>query len=182
MDSIDALELALAVSKTYGFQLRSDDKENRRVFASLRALSQHIEPVSYTHLDVYKRQDLDPAEIERAQAAHDPAALPSYRLAALAAEGYPQVMRGAATGEAMLFAADRISAWSDYFSNQNPLYAISNQIGARAVLERFPHPRGTVLEIGGGGGSGAMALLDSFAAAGATDRIERCLLYTSRCV
>ncbi|MGB2679902.1 MAG: phosphopantetheine-binding protein, partial [Candidatus Competibacter sp.] len=39
LDSIDALELALAISKTYGFQLRSDDKENRRVFASLRALS-----------------------------------------------------------------------------------------------------------------------------------------------
>ena len=43
LDSIDALELALAISKTYGFQLRSDDKENRRVFASVRALSQHIE-------------------------------------------------------------------------------------------------------------------------------------------
>ncbi len=43
LDSIDALELALAISKTYGFQLRSDDKENRRVFASLRALSEHIQ-------------------------------------------------------------------------------------------------------------------------------------------
>jgi acyl carrier protein len=42
LDSIDALELALAISKTYGFQLRSDDKENRRVFASLRTLSAHI--------------------------------------------------------------------------------------------------------------------------------------------
>ncbi|MBS1223606.1 MAG: phosphopantetheine attachment site family protein [Proteobacteria bacterium] len=42
LDSIDALELALAISKTYGFQLRSEDKDNRRIFASLRALSQHI--------------------------------------------------------------------------------------------------------------------------------------------
>ena len=42
LDSIDALELALAISKTYGFQLRSDEKENRQIFASLRALSQHI--------------------------------------------------------------------------------------------------------------------------------------------
>jgi acyl carrier protein len=42
LDSIDALELALAISKTYGFQLRSDDQQNQRVFASLRALSQHI--------------------------------------------------------------------------------------------------------------------------------------------
>lgn len=42
LDSIDALELALAISKAYGFQLRSEDKENRRIFASLRALSEHI--------------------------------------------------------------------------------------------------------------------------------------------
>ena len=42
LDSIDALELALAISKTYGFQLRSEDKDNRRIFASLRALSQHV--------------------------------------------------------------------------------------------------------------------------------------------
>ena len=41
--SIDALELALAVSKQYGFQLRSDSEENRRIFGSLRALSAHIE-------------------------------------------------------------------------------------------------------------------------------------------
>ncbi|MEG3791334.1 phosphopantetheine-binding protein [Lysobacter sp. CCNWLW3] len=43
LDSIDALELALAVSKQYGFQLRSDSEENRRIFGSLRALSAHIE-------------------------------------------------------------------------------------------------------------------------------------------
>jgi acyl carrier protein len=43
LDSIDALELALAISKTHGFQLRSDSEENRRVFASLRALAAHIE-------------------------------------------------------------------------------------------------------------------------------------------
>ncbi len=43
LDSIDALELALAISKAHGFQLRSDSDENRRVFASLRSLSAHIE-------------------------------------------------------------------------------------------------------------------------------------------
>lgn len=43
LDSIDALELALAISKKYGFQLRSDNDENRRIFASLRALSAHVE-------------------------------------------------------------------------------------------------------------------------------------------
>lgn len=43
LDSIDALELALAISKKYGFQLRSDSEENRRIFASLRALAAHIQ-------------------------------------------------------------------------------------------------------------------------------------------
>jgi len=43
LDSIDALELALAISKKHGFQLRSDSDENRRIFASLRALSAHIQ-------------------------------------------------------------------------------------------------------------------------------------------
>ena len=43
LDSIDALELALAISKKYGFQLRSDSDENRRIFGSLRALSAHIQ-------------------------------------------------------------------------------------------------------------------------------------------
>ena len=43
LDSNDALELALAISKRFGFQLRSDNEENRRIFASLRALSAHVE-------------------------------------------------------------------------------------------------------------------------------------------
>ncbi|MGM0672752.1 MULTISPECIES: phosphopantetheine-binding protein [unclassified Thioalkalivibrio] len=43
LDSIDALELALAISRAYGVQIRSDDENNRQIFASLRALSTHIE-------------------------------------------------------------------------------------------------------------------------------------------
>ncbi len=43
LDSIDALELALAISKKYGFQLRSDDPDNTQIFSSLRALSSHID-------------------------------------------------------------------------------------------------------------------------------------------
>jgi acyl carrier protein len=42
LDSIDVLEIALAVSKKYGFQLRSDDPGNSRIFASLRSLAVHI--------------------------------------------------------------------------------------------------------------------------------------------
>jgi acyl carrier protein len=42
LDSIDILELALVVSKRYGFQLRADDEDNLRIFLSLRSLSDYI--------------------------------------------------------------------------------------------------------------------------------------------
>jgi acyl carrier protein len=39
LDSIDMLEIALAISKEYGVELRSED---RKILASLRALATHI--------------------------------------------------------------------------------------------------------------------------------------------
>jgi len=42
LDSIDILEVALVVSQRYGFQLRSDDEDNVRIFASLASLAEHI--------------------------------------------------------------------------------------------------------------------------------------------
>lgn len=42
LDSIDVLEIALVISKRYGFQLRSDNADNTRIFASPRALTAHI--------------------------------------------------------------------------------------------------------------------------------------------
>ena len=42
LDSIDALELAMAITQQYGFQLRSGDSKNRDIFRSLRTLAQHI--------------------------------------------------------------------------------------------------------------------------------------------
>ncbi|HWA12655.1 MAG TPA: phosphopantetheine-binding protein [Burkholderiales bacterium] len=43
LDSIDILEIALAVSRKYGFQLRSDDSDNVKIFSSLRNLNQHVQ-------------------------------------------------------------------------------------------------------------------------------------------
>ena len=43
LDSIDILEIALAVSKRYGVQIRSDDNDNVRIFASLRTLNEHVQ-------------------------------------------------------------------------------------------------------------------------------------------
>jgi acyl carrier protein len=42
LDSIDVLEIALAISKTYGVRLRSDDDNNQKIFSSLRSLNRHI--------------------------------------------------------------------------------------------------------------------------------------------
>jgi acyl carrier protein len=42
LDSIDILEVALVVSKKYGFQLRSDDEDNVKIFHSLGSLAAHI--------------------------------------------------------------------------------------------------------------------------------------------
>ena len=42
LDSIDILEIALAVSKQYGVQLRADSEENGRIFGSLRRLVDYI--------------------------------------------------------------------------------------------------------------------------------------------
>ena len=42
LDSIDILEVALAVSKAYGVKLRTDDDGNRKIFGSLRSLHRHL--------------------------------------------------------------------------------------------------------------------------------------------
>ena len=42
LDSIDALELALAVTQKYAVQLRADDANVKEVFGSLRSLSAYI--------------------------------------------------------------------------------------------------------------------------------------------
>ena len=42
LDSIDALELSLAISQTYGYQLKSSDPDIKAIFSSLRALANAI--------------------------------------------------------------------------------------------------------------------------------------------
>ncbi len=42
LDSIDILEVALEISHRYGFQLRSDDENNQRIFQNLRSLAAHV--------------------------------------------------------------------------------------------------------------------------------------------
>ncbi|PWV64564.1 phosphopantetheine-binding protein [Plasticicumulans acidivorans] len=42
LDSIDILELALVVSKRYGFALRADSEDNVRIFSSLAQLADYV--------------------------------------------------------------------------------------------------------------------------------------------
>jgi acyl carrier protein len=42
LDSIDILEVALLVSRKYGFQLRANDESNVRIFSSLESLALHV--------------------------------------------------------------------------------------------------------------------------------------------
>ena len=43
LDSIDILEVALAVSQQYGVTLHADDENNTEIFASIRSLSDYIQ-------------------------------------------------------------------------------------------------------------------------------------------
>jgi acyl carrier protein len=43
LDSIDALELALAITQKYNVQLRADDANVKEVFYSLRSLSAYVQ-------------------------------------------------------------------------------------------------------------------------------------------
>jgi SAM-dependent methyltransferase len=104
--------------------------------------------------------DLDLREVADAQERHDPSSLASYRMADIVAALYPEVLRGAAGGEETLFAPERIGAWFEYFSNDNLIYAISNRIGALAAERALHGDGGQALELGGGLGSGTVALLE----------------------
>jgi acyl carrier protein len=42
LDSIDALELAMAIDKKFGVRIRADDEQNRQIFASVKNLAAYV--------------------------------------------------------------------------------------------------------------------------------------------
>ena len=42
LDSIDALELAIAIDKKYGVKIKAEDESTRAVFRSVRSLAAHV--------------------------------------------------------------------------------------------------------------------------------------------
>jgi SAM-dependent methyltransferase len=114
----------------------------------------------------------DPAAVREEQLRHDPSWLPSYVLAETVAQDYPSFLRGAVAGEEVLFSPRRLRLWVDFFSNKNGLYAVNNRTGAAAVEQWLPRDGGVILELGGGLGSGALAVLEQLGAAGRLGEIE----------
>ncbi|HVY07921.1 MAG TPA: class I SAM-dependent methyltransferase [Burkholderiales bacterium] len=113
---------------------------------------------------------LETGEILEKQRQHDPACLPSYEIADMAAMHYPAVLRGAASGEQALFGPEGIVPWVRYFSNENPLYAVSNKVGAVAAAGLPVAVHEKILEIGAGLGSGADSLLGELLCNGGESR------------
>jgi len=123
------------------------------------------------------RGPLPPGDPDRAEArarALDPRSLPAFAVVRAMAEHVPAFLLGEKTGEEILFAPARLSLWFDYFSNDNLLYQINNRLGAEAVARALPATRpATVVEIGGGSGSAALALGERLAHDGTLRRIGR---------
>jgi SAM-dependent methyltransferase len=109
---------------------------------------------------------LDPAPVREEQLQEQPSWMPAYVLAETAAREYPAFLRGEVSGEDVMFAARRLRLWIEYFSNDHGLYAVNNRVGALAVSAWLPRGSSVLLELGGGLGSGALALLERLEATG----------------
>jgi len=127
---------------------------------------------------VYRSRDPlppgDPDAPEARARAIEPCAAPAFAVVRAMVDHVPEFLRGEKTGEEILFSPARLPLWFEYFSNDNLLYQINNRLGAEAVARGLPVGRpATILEIGGGSGSAALALGERLARDGALGRIGR---------
>lgn len=103
-----------------------------------------------------------------------PACAPAFTVVEALAENIEDFFAGRKTGEEILFSPARLSLWFDYFNNDNLLYAVNNLLGAEAAARALPRTRSaTILELGGGAGSAALALLGHLAAEGRLGNVAR---------
>jgi SAM-dependent methyltransferase len=116
----------------------------------------------------------DPDSAEARARAINPRSIPPFTVVRAMVERVPEFLAGQKTGEEILFSPAKIALWFDYFSNENLLYEINNRLGAEAVWRALP-ARGsaTIVELGGGAGSAALAFAEKLAHHAAWDRIGR---------
>jgi SAM-dependent methyltransferase len=118
----------------------------------------------------------DPDRAEARARALDPGSGPPFLVVRAMLESVPEFLRGERSGEDVLFSPAKLPLWFDYFSNDNLLYQINNRLGAEAVARALPIGRpATVLEIGGGSGSAALAVAERLSRDAALARIGRYL-------
>lgn len=112
--------------------------------------------------DRYHRTGEAPASPEAcAQAlAEVPEALVGGEIVSLLAAEGPAFFRGEKSGEEILFSPIRLPLWFRYFSNDNLLYSVNNELGALALSRELPLGA-SILEVGGGCGSAAELALKS---------------------
>jgi SAM-dependent methyltransferase len=136
----------------------------------LDAFPSHVGPV-------YRlREPMPPGDPDRPETlarATDPSSLPAFAVVRAMVEHVPEFLRGEKTGEEILFSPARLPLWFDYFSNDHLLYQINNRLGAEAVARLLPPRPATVVEIGGGSGSAALAVGERLARDAALPRIGR---------
>jgi len=114
----------------------------------------------------------DPDRAESQAKALDPRSLPAFAVVRAMVAHVPEFLRGEKTGEEILFSPAKLSLWFDYFSNDNLLYQINNRLGAEAVVRALPATRrATIVELGGGSGSAAIAVGERLARDGALPRV-----------
>jgi SAM-dependent methyltransferase len=116
----------------------------------------------------------DPDLAEARSRSIDARSAPSFSVVRAMVEHVPDFLRGQKTGEEILFSPPKLPLWFDYFSNDNLLYQINNRLGAEAVSRALPSSRpATILEIGGGSGSAALALAERLSRDARLPRIGR---------
>jgi SAM-dependent methyltransferase len=101
-----------------------------------------------------------------------PACAPAFSIVEEVSRNVVEIFTGAKTGEDVLFSPSRLPLWFAYFNNDNLLYSVNNRLGAEAVARVLPatHPT-AILELGGGAGSAAIALLERLEAGSLLERI-----------
>ncbi len=74
---------------------------------------------------------------------------------------YPNFFSGRKKGFEIIFAADKMSLWNDYFNNENSGYSAYNSLGAFGVAKWVAGCNNLkLLELGGGTGGATSALMD----------------------
>ncbi|MBL8114953.1 MAG: class I SAM-dependent methyltransferase [Acidobacteria bacterium] len=144
-----------------------DPRELGVVARAEHALGYHVRKLETRgylarHGDRYHRTGAAPASPEacaQALAEVPEASVGGEIVSLLVAEG-PAFFRGEKSGEEILFSPIRLPLWFRYFSNDNLLYSVNNELGALALSRELP-PGGSILEVGGGCGSAAELALRS---------------------